>query len=133
MRIPTTESQITAFWSHCVRSSDPNGCWLWDWHIDSHGYGYSWHGASHRVALALFAGITIPKGQPVCHHCDVKRCIRPDHLYLGNDRSNFEDRGGSFTSSPSTDIAFRQARRNTMPLVYLLPAIPDAPFVLPSR
>jgi hypothetical protein len=33
----------------------------------------------------------IPKGQPVLHHCDVRHCIEPTHLYLGTQLDNMRD------------------------------------------
>lgn len=33
----------------------------------------------------------IPKGQNVCHHCDNRQCIRPDHFFLGTQKDNLRD------------------------------------------
>lgn len=33
----------------------------------------------------------IPEGLFVCHHCDNKRCIRLDHLFLGTQKDNAQD------------------------------------------
>jgi hypothetical protein len=34
----------------------------------------------------------IPRGKVyVCHHCDYKRCIRPEHLYIGTVQQNTAD------------------------------------------
>ena len=45
---------------------------------------------AHRLALVL-TGIEIPKGALVCHHCDNKACVNPDHLYVGDRHTNARD------------------------------------------
>jgi len=46
--------------------------------------------AASRVAYRVWKG-AIPDGMFVCHTCDVKRCINPDHLWLGTNRDNIKD------------------------------------------
>ena len=72
-----------------------SGCWLWEGAWFPNGYGSitinrKAHGA-HRVSWELFRG-HIPDEQQVLHHCDVKCCVNPDHLFLGTSRDNNADR-----------------------------------------
>ena len=74
---------------------EPNsGCWLWMGAVSSSGYGNLKFGASyanaHRVAYELYVG-HIPDGMQICHKCDVKLCVNPDHLFVGTRQDNMND------------------------------------------
>jgi hypothetical protein len=72
-------------------------CWLWEGSLTNCGYGKitikGIHGSSHRISFEIFKG-QIPKGKHVCHNCptgDNKRCINPDHLWIGSHKDNMQD------------------------------------------
>ena len=73
-----------------VYLDEGNGCWLWKGLKFRSGYGRIGDKRTHRVFYEHYIG-PIPKGMCVCHMCDVKHCVNPDHLWLGTHTDNHKD------------------------------------------
>jgi hypothetical protein len=82
------------FWRFVEKS---DGCWLWKGGRGDDGYGiFKLPGRvsirAHRLSYAI--AVAEPEGLQVLHRCDVPRCVRPDHLFLGTNADNMADRNG---------------------------------------
>lgn len=97
LAIPGTRRQIRElvdrFLAKTVQAE--NGCIEWTGCIMTNGYGAIQANGekrgAHRVAYELFVG-EIPCGMFVCHKCDNKRCVNPEHLFVGSAKDNAQDR-----------------------------------------
>jgi hypothetical protein len=81
-----------AFWLHVDKSGD---CWNWTSTRLPAGYGMFWRAGkyqlAHRVSYEITTGAH-PGTFMVLHSCDNPSCVRPDHLSLGTQKANMEDK-----------------------------------------
>lgn len=90
---------IARFWAKV----DKNGpvvrpelgpCWLWTAALFDNGYGAFRlevkQRRAHVVSYEWHVG-PVPEGLSVLHDCDVRHCIRPDHLFAGTQKDNIQD------------------------------------------
>lgn len=93
------------------------GCWMWMLSLGSHGYGNAYKSerpgervvVAHRLAYEAFRG-PIPPGLLVQHSCDNKWCVNPDHLSVGTDKTNSDDKW----SKGRANMAARRGQPNPL-------------------
>lgn len=87
-------------------------CWLWKGYRRTDGYGGYGPHLVHRYAYEFARG-PIPQGLCVCHSCDVKNCVNPDHLFIGTYSDNMQDasKKGRMASGQRNGMNARPERR----------------------
>lgn len=129
-----TRPALERFMGKVSMLPDQPGCWLWMGACAVNGYGHFALDASqparpilsHRASWLLHNG-PIPDGLCVLHKCDVRQCVRPDHLFLGTRTDNMRDAskkarlayGERHVNTPLTSEQVRQILVSNAPLVRL--------------
>ena len=93
-----------------------NGCWI-SHYSPGDRYARIWHNGKHMLAHRYAWKIAfgeIPDDTCVLHHCDNPKCVNPDHLFLGTNQENVDDKmkknrhgcsGGSRNSNAKLNIS----------------------------
>lgn len=85
----------TSNFEDCYVPVTESGCWIWIGSLnDNAGYGNYWVGRkrvlAHRASYEKEVS-NVPQGMLVLHKCDIRCCVNPDHLYVGDSKQNTRD------------------------------------------
>lgn len=95
-----------------------NGCHEWTSTMHRDGYGKFYHEGkqvqAHRVSYEFFNGPT--NGKWVLHKCDNRKCVNPDHLFLGLSIDNVRDmdQKGRRGTTATTTLEFAEKVRKML-------------------
>jgi len=92
-----SQDEIARFKSKFIEGSNDE-CWVWTGAKFQNGYGMFFMRRGnrktfmpHRVSWSMHNNQEIPEKSMICHKCDNRLCVNPNHLYLGDGYTNNRD------------------------------------------
>jgi hypothetical protein len=115
-------SVVDRFWSKVDTSGE---CWEWTASVVPSGYGSFRTGRTntpaHRFSAMLHFGM-FDRRVVVCHTCDNRKCVRPDHLVLADHAWNARDRERKSRGADANKTACPAGHDYTPENTYVIPS-----------
>lgn len=107
-KIGYSQDIINRFWSKVNYPGNDHDCWEWTAGLFESGYGQFGISSkikftAHKFSFEYYHG-KIPKGLIICHTCDNKICVNPNHLFLGTCSDNSKDMVNKGRSNRGEDV-----------------------------
>lgn len=102
-----------------TKRNEKTGCLEWQLCRNKDGYGRVMSqqtNSAHRLAYLLTKG-SIPPGMCVCHSCDNRACVEPQHLHLGTHDDNMRDMVVRGRHVPKPGVLNGQSKLNDQTVV----------------
>jgi len=123
LRIPRIKGVDDKFLSRVAKNIEQrdDGCIIWIGHKNNRGYGVTSVGGhpmlAHRVFYMVANRVALTREDHICHTCHNPACVNPEHLYVGNAKTNGSDRRKRFVKFdpdclPKEDALEIRARSN---------------------
>lgn len=94
-RKPRGEPLTTQYFLDRSMPEPNSGCWIWMQADAANGYGAvrtnGKNTRAHRASYIAAFNVDIPSTVDVCHRCDTRLCVNPDHLFVGSRSDNMQD------------------------------------------
>lgn len=109
------------FWDKVNKTDNIDNCWEWNAGSRGNGYGAIKYNKkvidAHRLSWILQNGELNDSNIYVCHKCDNRKCVNPNHLFLGSHSDNIKDGYKKGRIKPPVNNFFKKGNTHATRLI----------------